>query len=621
MLVLNDVAANDNLAVFVMELYAEGNNLVSNSRFDSSSSTGWTLNGDWLCQNNQLEYIWVDDAGTASAQITVSATTSGATYVLEYEVTALSGTFTFECEGDQGANIITGDLTIPQTLGKHSVRIVGDGGTVLGFKLVDATDAGDYIHIDNIKLRKEEDVIRISTRDISLTDGAGSIDFDGQVMSFNSLSDVDGYIDAEASGGIGAITGYNFKLKRYATNTRTSDFFNEFFPAYNGGQIVARKILFGVVWNSGTPAYTDITWLMRGKVIIYEYEPRAIYIMVLQSTEIEPVKEAPYYIIQKDFNNFVSYFTNAPDENYGVTIPIVYGIHDVGTSLAAGDAVAGLVTYSPGIIIDYEKNSILIASHKCESIAAVSTLSAYKFIAGLNSYMGLTSGSDATVNNYLNSYYSVTDTNDDIIGSMIIPLKAQSSYSGVGSLFNVIDNDTTNYKTLVDATTGGGTTNRLALSVGGSASTTEVGWLSVTDSQVVLTWRIASDDAGNRDYTLGVNNLAYGSPPNLDTVTTGTITSGASPTEKTHSFGASTDMKKDAIIPWTIEEVCDLEYYIINDDTTAGDDIRVYYVTLKLSNIKVSGIGRQYTVGRMMTNQEFQQKYPGIDIYGNSGKG
>ncbi len=78
MLTLNDTAVDDNLAVFLLEINCEGSNLIANSRFDGSSSTGWTLNGNWLCQNNRLECTWVDSAG-ATAQYSVSATTSGAT--------------------------------------------------------------------------------------------------------------------------------------------------------------------------------------------------------------------------------------------------------------------------------------------------------------------------------------------------------------------------------------------------------------------------------------------------------------------------------------------------------------------------------------------------------------
>ena len=307
-LTLNQASNDDNLVIFLMEMKVEGNNQIANSGFNSSSSTGWTLNGDWLAQNNQLEYIWVDDAGSASAQYTIAATTSGAVYILEYEVTATSGTFTFDLEGAHGANIIGANTTIPQTLGKHSVRIVADGGTVVGLLPQDSgSDA--IINVDDIKIRKEEDVIRLSTRDITLDTGEV---FDGQIIKHNQLTDLDAFIDAESSGGIGAITGYSFQIARHTDNARTSDFFNEFFPAYDGGQVIAREILFGFVWDAGTVNYSNITWLMNGKFIDYSYEPRAINLIVLQSSEID-TREIPYYSVQKDFNNFVSYFLSAPD--------------------------------------------------------------------------------------------------------------------------------------------------------------------------------------------------------------------------------------------------------------------------------------------------------------------
>lgn len=487
-LTLNDTTADDNLAVFLMEMKVEGNNQVGNSGFNSSSSTGWTTNNNWLIQNNQLEYTYVDEPGNASTQYTIAATTNGAVYVLEYEVIAISATtFTFECEGDQGANIITGDLTLPQTLGKHSVRIVADGGTVLGFKLGDGA-AGDSIFLDDIKIRKEVDVIRIATRGITMS---GNV-FDGISIQYNQISNLDAYIDAESSGGLGAITGYSFKLKRHSTNSRVADFFNEYFPAYSGGQVVAREILFGVVWDTGTPAYADITWLMRGKVIDYSYEPRAINLIVLQSTEIEAIKEAPYYSIQKDFNNFISYFPNAPEENYGRALPIVYG--DFSTYNDAQSLFEPRLF--PIMCVEKHKLTYLAGSHEfeTENMSSGGASVMYQYLDDLDTYMTLVCANGSSTNNSLGliaTHYDTLNSSDNVIvGTVNIRPTLPGSVNNVSDYANAIDGDTSTVVTIVNG--GAYRDTKLSLKIKGGGS--PPGTLSRSANSVILNFAINRED-------------------------------------------------------------------------------------------------------------------------------
>ena len=589
MLTLNDTAVDDNLAVFVMELYAEGNNLIANSRFDSSSSTGWTLNGDWLCQNNRLECTYSASAG-ATAQYEIAATTSESTYVLEYEVIAVNGTITFELEGAFASNIIGANLTIPQTVGKHSVRIVADGGTTVGLG-TGAMGAGDYIYVDNIKIRLEEDVIRISTRDIVLA--SPSTTFDGQVMSFNSLSDVDGYIDVEASGGIGAVTGYSFKLKRYASNTRTSDFFNEFFPAYNGGQIVARKILFGIVWDSGSPDYADITWLMRGKVIDYSYEPRSINIIVLQSTEIEPIKEAPYYTIQKDFNNFVSYFTNAPDENYGEVLPIVYGDFNV----YADDQALFRPRLFPVICVEKHKLTYVAGYHKfqTENMSSGGASVMYQYLDDLDTYMTLLCVNGSSTNDFFSlscTHYDTLNSSDNIIlGTINIHPILAGSRNDHTDYANIIDED--NSTTATSTYDGGYDEISVKIKGGGSSP----GVLSrAANSILLLAYITDATLPGTLQTGMNYYNPEYDSGTGGDG--SGDTLTWASGVElETYDLSADFTGRDVSDEPWRWDELMGLEYWI---RAQSGYAITIRDLWLRVTNIVVNDprLVRPRTSGR-----------------------
>ena len=564
---------NDNLAVWCIRLKSEGTNLIPNGTF--GDATGWTQTGDWSITGGEATYTFVDDA-SGDLTITVAAV-SAVAYVLEYEVTTVTQDgFTLSLEGT-GSFVSTAEVFLPITLGQHRVIISGKASSTV-FRLKARTfGAGDVLKIDNVKFRKLEETTYIATQTLSLTNT-----WDGQALNFNDrVSDIDSFIDTGSSGTIGGVSAYVFTISRYSDNGKFDGFHEEFYPAFDGGTLSSRDCEIGVVWNTASTD-TEITWLMRGRIIDYQYTPRKMILTVLQSTEIDS-RPLPYYFIQKDFDNGVSYFANAPEENVGAAIPIVYGEHQT------RNLVEDWATFSPGILIDEEKNSVLVASHKLGSIGAGTGLTeVYKSIPSLNTYMTLASGSEVTTNNDIISYHSITDTPDDLTGTMDIVLRAQSSYSGVTGISNVIDADSTNFMT-IDAA------ERLALRVGGTASTADVGWLGVTDGFIILKYKVESGSGTNRDWTMGVNNLNYGTPPNLDpTPSTGTITGGAAATEISHSFAAETGMKKDLVIPWSIEEICNLEYYIINDDVNGGDLIKIYYAKVRLAPIRVSGIGRKY---------------------------
>ena len=319
-LVLNQTRADDNQLIFLLRIAAEGNNLLSNSGFDSGAN--WTANADWSIGSGVATYAFVS-VGAAPLYQTISAV-SATEYVLEYEITAKSaGTYDLQLrgvDGDGATMVAANNITLDITLGKHSLTFPGNaGGTEFRIRAGNF-GAGESISIDNVKLRLKDDPILISTRDIFLDPNQ----FYGNIMSWNKLSEISSAVDAESSGGIGQVTGYTFSIARDSPIARVENFFNDFYPAYNGGTIISREAQIGFVWDSGSPDYTNVTWLLRGRIIDYNTLSRSINFTVLQSSESE-AKELPYYFVQKDFDNEVNYFPDAPIDNFGKEFPIVYG--------------------------------------------------------------------------------------------------------------------------------------------------------------------------------------------------------------------------------------------------------------------------------------------------------
>jgi hypothetical protein len=259
---MNMTPIDDKNAIFVLRVGAEGNNLVVNSDFDADA-TG-SKSGDWAIGSGVATYAYADDASGDLEQEITAATASE--YILEYEVTAIAGTgYNLYLRGGSGTLFSALQVTLDITLGKHSLVFLGAaGGTTLRIGAADTFAASDSISIDDVKVRLKEDPINISTRTITLD----TTTYDGAVLGWNELSDFTQYIDAESGGGIGAVSGFDFTISRYTLNTKTSSFFNEFFPAYNGGMVIARSVQFGVVWNTAT-TLAEITWLFKGRVIDY----------------------------------------------------------------------------------------------------------------------------------------------------------------------------------------------------------------------------------------------------------------------------------------------------------------------------------------------------------------
>jgi len=400
-------------------------------------------------------------------------------------------------------------------------------------------------------------------------------------------------MDIQGSGSISSVSSFTFTVPRYVatSGSRFDGWFSEFYPTYDGSTLISRECEVGVVWNTASND-TEITWLMRGKIVDYRFEPRKMIITILQSTEIDS-RPLPYYSVQKDFDNEVSYFTNAPDENYGATLPIVYGDFTLTLEAATPFPPMGLIKplLFPLVLVDKHKLTYVAGTHEFNNsgleIGGGGSSQNWRFLSGLKEYMLLncTNGSetDNVIKLTMNHFDSLNNSGNVIIGTIfLIP-----TLPG-------INNDISDYSNLTDLSSGTDTitvtsTNEVALTIDGSD--TDIGLLSRAANSIVINVRQSdSVTADSSDDTI----LTYFNPE------FGSGTGGYGDESSTAQFGWDTgdgnkqhqqDMTNDFVgrdisgEPWRWGELFNLEF-IVRAISTYTNKYSNLWVTVQ--NIVVS---------------------------------
>lgn len=351
MIELQQTAGNNSDTIWCLRLRGEGNNLVTLGDF--SAATGWTAGTGWTIGSGVATFLF--DSPTETGTLSRTIVTETAEYILEYEIISQDGVFDFYLDSSSG--IVDSDIELDKTVGKHSIRIKCNSGTTIKFTY-DGANSSDSLVIDNIKLRKADNIIYLATRNITLDNT-----YDGQVLNHdNYLSDILFPSTIQGGGGTGTVTSFSFSISRYVDNDAFNSFFNELYPSTDSGYLVSRLIDFGICWV-GAEADTDITWLFRGRVIDYNYEQRRLNFTVFQESEISN-KEVPYYSVQKDFDNGISYYPDAPKESQQKTIPVCYG-----DLMGKGPTIwGGLMP-----VVRISENKYLITSHETYNYYGLAT--------------------------------------------------------------------------------------------------------------------------------------------------------------------------------------------------------------------------------------------------------
>lgn len=586
MLTLNMTSGANDETIWVMRTRGEGRNLLTNGSFASSS--GWTLNGGWVISGGVATYTEPGIPPLDNSLYRTITAVENTSYVLEYEVISCSDPLTeMNVEGG-GDNIISVAVRLDNSVGKHTINLLGVALKTKFTISFSSISAGESIVIDNLNLRKLDNIAYISTRDISLSNN-----YSGNILSGdNYISEIPFDSTIKYGGGAGSITSFSFSVSRYVNDTNFDRFFNEFYPATDGGFIVGRIIDFGIVW-SGATTDSEITWLFRGRIIDYNYRQRQLIFSVFQESELTN-KEVPYYKIQKDFDNDISYYLNAPEENYSLTLPIVYGSFNVDLF------EQNLKKISPSPCVDKRYLVFAQATHKLYTQNSPTYTDAlYKYISGADTYMVLIpDNGDSENNNHLSKVklYDVTRTaGQGIKGKLFLIPKSIGIISDYNDIENILDSSTSTYITVTD-------TNELAIKVA-ECSTSAVGILgqAASDFQVVVSWQ--SNNGGDRQITVRGYNEALSSPAYVGSQTDNTTVTGGTWDYTYLNLGNITTNKSNPNLPYTIEEVSSFSYSFLNSSGSGAvsGDINIRLIYIELSNIIVVGTFKNTNVRPLST--------------------
>jgi hypothetical protein len=174
-----------------------------------------------------------------------------------------------------------------------------------------------------IKITRGADVWKFATQDITLSTNL----WDGKALAINdnrfSMNEIGKRINIPSGGTIGEISTIAFSFIRYGANTFINDFFNEFYPATSGKILVAMDVEVGMLWDSST-SEADITWIHKYNVNEYSYSDNQIDLVCSEFSDFEYFN-LPYYKVQSEYDDGISYYADASKEAIGKSIPIVYG--------------------------------------------------------------------------------------------------------------------------------------------------------------------------------------------------------------------------------------------------------------------------------------------------------
>jgi len=267
------------------------------------------------------------------------------------------------------------------------------------------------------------------------------IDFDGKVLYKGSLSDLTEYVDISEGGGIGTVGHFSFSIARYNTYTGTSNFINDFFPATGQPLLTSKTVDVGIVWTGAT-SLEDITWLKRYGIEDHSWSDTQLNLSCIEFDELAATM-LPYYRIQDQVPNDVSYNTDLTDETRGKTIPIIYGDFTE-LNLEYGEA-----NLSPAVRAG-KGFSFIVASHLCKETTSTNRL--YEHLSEVNAYLSIY-GADVSIVNKWNLHRVDMNTHRDInlYGELILkPSFATSEYGFLSpsDAANCMDGSDTSFMTL-----------------------------------------------------------------------------------------------------------------------------------------------------------------------------
>lgn len=404
---------------------------------------------------------------------------------------------------------------------------------------------------------------------------------------------LDKSIDLSFGGNTGSVGNFTFSIVRYSGVSGVSNFFNDFYPATSQEYITARTIQLGYVWEGATLS-SQITWEQKFYVYDYTYNHNVIELTCLEGSDLID-KMLPYYKVQDEYDDGISYWTNAVDEVYGKPISIVYGDFAPGeqTLNMLQQEYAGyeLFRFAPGLIVNKSNLTSLYASHSCHTVGnlfgASNDYLLFRYFDGVDKYMRIkpeVAGASSGNNNLKGHYFAMKSIAPSVLlGDIAIPLILLGGKSDITDVENITDGDNNTYKE-IDAG------EKVSLSPEGNIS--GVGVLSTSETDIMTTFFISSNDAGSRDWKIAFYYEKNGSLIESTTNNTGTTT-GTSIAGRYHYYGDTNKPNGTDSEPYDVNELLAREYFVENTEVTAGNKIRVYRAFIFWNNINVLSVVRK----------------------------
>ena len=441
-----------------------------------------------------------------------------------------------------------------------------------------------------VKILGDSTTYRFTTRIGGITLSGNAYDA-GVIWGGNEgVSPIRESIGMGSGGGIGQVSSFILKIARYSANTGVDGFFNEFYPATSGARLVSREVNVGFCWVGAT-AESEVNWFKKYYIEDYLYNPTQIELYCVEYRELEMV-ELPYYKVQKDFNNGVSYFTNAPEDNLSLPLPILYGI------FATVDFHLTSFSLAPTVCVDKTSLRYIIATHKLNVTTSDDYL--YQYLPQIFNCMILQPSNGSTVNvdtrSEVRLYAPGRVVDDTIYGQLYIQFNQLGTKSTINDIGNAADSDADTYVVVPSGET-------LAVKAESNIATGDLGILGKAfESEVtqVCNWASA---VGTSQRNIMMNYF-HPSIPGVGSGNTdgevGYTNDLITPVNSFLFWGQYTGMKINTDLPWTIEELLSLEFTMLN--STASGDLRIHNVYLQLNNIIIAKIPVRSVRGSIRNN-------------------
>ena len=306
-----------------------------------------------------------------------------------------------------------------------------------------------------------------------------AIDFDGKVIFKDSLSEIEKYVDVSFGGSIGQVGNFGFSVARHTSYTGVSNFFNDLYPATSKPLLTSKTVDVGIVW-SGATLTTEITWLHQFYVEDYSFQTNRLDMFCIEYDELQG-KDLPPFVLQEDFNDGISYYTNASDDFYGQAIPIIYG------DFTTRNLEYEQFNFVPTVAIS-KGTSYKIACHICHTVEASSYL--YEYLEPVETVMQLSVASPTAVNTRAGHNITLAARAENVKGRLM--LMPRGYISGGSDYANAIDTDAVTYATL-DAN------DTMKWQVNAKLSDAQFGIFSFSqfDSSLMILW---DSSGGNVDF-------------------------------------------------------------------------------------------------------------------------